>query len=91
MFGRLASHHWCQLSDRFGLTGLWARGPDDPEALPLYWLSVGIPVTYFVEILRGIVLRGADLVDLLPQAIGLTTCCVIVLAVSVARFRKQLT
>lgn len=64
--------------------------PREEMPLPLYWLSFGIPVTYFVEILRGIVLRGADLIDLLPQTIGLATCCVIVLAVSVARFRKQL-
>ena len=64
--------------------------PREEMPLPLYWISFGIPVTYFVEILRGIVLRGADLKDLLPQAIGLATCCVIVLAVSVARFRKQL-
>ena len=64
--------------------------PREEMPLPLYWISFGIPVTYFVEILRGIVLRGADLIDLLPQAIGLATCCVIVLAVSVARFRKQL-
>ncbi len=64
--------------------------PREEMPLPLYWLSFGIPVTYFVEILRGIVLRGADLIDLLPQVMGLTICCAIVLAVSVARFRKQL-
>ena len=64
--------------------------PREEMPLPLYWLSFAIPVTYFVEILRGIVLRGADLIDLFPQAIGLVTCCVIVLSVSVTRFRKQL-
>lgn len=64
--------------------------PREEMPLPLYGISFAIPVTYFVEILRGIVLRGADLIDLLPQAMGLAICCVIVLAVSVARFRKQL-
>ena len=62
------------------------------EEMPwlLYGISFAIPVTYFVEILRGIVLRGADFRDLLPQAIGLTVCCLLVLSVSLARFRKQL-
>ncbi len=64
--------------------------PREEMPLPLYWLSFAIPVTYFVEILRGIVLRGADLIDLLPQATGLATCSLLVLAISVARFRKQL-
>lgn len=57
---------------------------------PIYLLSFGIPVTYFVEILRGIVLRNADFVDLVPQVFGLTACCGVILIFSVARFRKQL-
>lgn len=64
--------------------------PREQMPLPLYGLSFAIPVTYFVEILRGIVLRGADLRDLLPQATGLVVCCLVVLSVSIARFRKQL-
>jgi hypothetical protein len=48
-------------------------------------------VTYFIEILRGIVLRGAQLSDLLPPVVGLSLCCLALLGVSVARFRKQLT
>jgi ABC transporter DrrB family efflux protein len=57
---------------------------------PIYILTFGIPVTYFIEILRGIVLRGADLRDLLPWVVGLTTCGFVVLTLSVTRFRKQL-
>ncbi len=49
-----------------------------------------LPVTYFIEILRGIVLRGAGLLELLPWIAGLTTCCVVILMLSIARFRKQL-
>ncbi len=64
--------------------------PREEMPWPLYGLSFAIPVTYFVEILRGIVLRGADFRDLLPQATGLTICCLLVLSVSLARFRKQL-
>ena len=59
-----------------------------PDAIR--WVSYAIPVTYFIEILRGIVLRGADFRDLVPHVLGLTACCLVVLTVSVARFRKQL-
>ena len=58
--------------------------------LPIYLATFAIPVTYFIEILRGIVLRGAGLGDLLPSVIGLAICAVVVLAISLSRFRKQL-
>jgi ABC-type multidrug transport system ATPase subunit/ABC-type multidrug transport system permease subunit len=59
--------------------------------LPIYLITFLFPVTYFIEILRGLVLRGADAVDLMPWIIGLAVCCVVILGLSVARFRKQLT
>lgn len=55
----------------------------------IYWFTFAIPATYFIEILRGVVLRGADLRDLLPWVTGLTICCAVILMASVARFRKQ--
>ncbi|QDS86243.1 putative ABC transporter ATP-binding protein YbhF [Rosistilla ulvae] len=57
---------------------------------PIYLASFGIPVTYYIEILRGVVLRGADLLDLLAPVAGLFLCNVIVLGLSLARFRKTL-
>lgn len=57
---------------------------------PIYLVTFAIPATYFLEILRGLVLRGADLVDLLPQVQGLSICCVVILVASVLRFRKRL-
>jgi len=56
----------------------------------IYWLTFAIPVTYFIEILRGVVLRGSDFWDLVPSILGLAICCVAVLLLSVFRFRKQL-
>ncbi len=58
--------------------------------LPIYLVTFAIPVTYFIEILRGIVLRGAELADLAPHVAGLLCCMVVILTLSVARFRKQL-
>ncbi|MCC6581482.1 MAG: ABC transporter ATP-binding protein/permease [Phycisphaeraceae bacterium] len=57
---------------------------------PIYALTFGIPVTYFIEILRGVVLRGADLRDVMPSIIGLTICTVVILGGGLARFRKTL-
>ena len=58
---------------------------------PIYVFTFGIPVTYFLEILRGIVLRGADLRDLSPHVLGLATCTVVILSLALVRFRKKLT
>ena len=58
--------------------------------LPIYWASFALPATYFIEILRGIILRGAGLADLTPSVVGLTICCIIVLVGSVMRFKKRI-
>jgi ABC transporter DrrB family efflux protein len=56
----------------------------------IYLASFLLPVTYFIEILRGIILRGAELRALLPHVFGLLACLVVILSLSVARFRKRL-
>lgn len=58
--------------------------------LPIYWISFLLPATYFIDILRGLVLRGASLSDLAPSIAGLAICCVVVLVASILRFRKRL-
>jgi ABC transporter DrrB family efflux protein len=64
--------------------------PRSEMPFPIYLLTFCIPVTYFIEILRGIVLRGADFIDLVPQMIGLTVCCIVILGISIGRFQKKL-
>ena len=64
--------------------------PRSEMPFPIYIASFAIPATYFLEILRGIILRGADIFDLVPQVIGLTVTCLAILALSLSRFRKQL-
>ena len=56
----------------------------------IYWFTFAIPATYFLEILRGIILRGADWYDMLPWTFGLAVCTTVVILASVTRFRKQL-
>lgn len=64
--------------------------PRSEMPTPIYLLTFLIPATYFVEIVRGIVLRMADFRDLLPYIFGLFVCTVVVLSASLMRFRKQI-
>jgi ABC-type multidrug transport system permease subunit len=64
--------------------------PRSEMPLPLYLVGFALSVTYFIEILRGIVLRGADALDLVPHIFGLCVCCVVILTLSITRFHKQL-
>ncbi len=64
--------------------------PRSEMPVPIYVVTFAIPVTYFIEILRGVVLRGADFIDLLQPTLCLAACCIVILSLSVFRFRKQL-
>ncbi len=64
--------------------------PRSEMPLPIYVLSYAIPVTYFIEILRGVVLRAADFAALTPSIIGLAICGCAVIGLSVVRFQKRL-
>ena len=57
---------------------------------PLYLLSDLIPVTYFIQIMRGIVVRGAGLLDLLPSVLALILLTVALLTLATTRFRKSI-
>ncbi|MCG3129037.1 MAG: putative multidrug ABC transporter permease YbhS [Phycisphaerae bacterium] len=64
--------------------------PRESMPLPIYLLTYAIPATHFLEILRGVILRGASIAELLPHILALAVCCVVILALSLLRFRKQL-
>jgi len=49
-----------------------------------------IPLRYFMEILRGIFLRGAGIAELWPQAAALLAIGTVIFTLSVLRFRKTL-
>ncbi len=65
--------------------------PRSEMPFPIYLVTFAIPVSYYLEILRGVVLRGAGFTDLLPHIAGLAICTVVIFAISLTRFRKQLT
>lgn len=57
---------------------------------PIGLLGRLLPVTYYLEILRGIVLKGVGLKDLWPQTLALFVFGMALVLVSVKRFAKTL-
>lgn len=70
------------------LTGFMFPRQEMPRVL--VWLGEVLPVTHFLEILRGIILRNADMADLLPHILGLSLVCAAIVTISLLRFRKRL-
>ncbi len=62
------------------------------ETMPhfVYYLGYGIPLTYFLKIVRGIILKGLGLEDLWDQVLPLTAMAVMIVGFSILRFRKRL-
>lgn len=62
------------------------------SAMPkvLQWSSKVVPLTYFLVIDRGIVLKGNSIDILMPQVIALAVFGSAILALAAARFRKRL-
>jgi ABC-2 type transport system permease protein len=60
------------------------------EAMPqvAQWLGLALPITYYLEILRGILLKGTGITTLWPQAAFLAAFAVVTLGVAVRRFAK---
>ncbi|MGQ0765815.1 MAG: ABC transporter permease [Gemmatimonadota bacterium] len=62
------------------------------EAMPevAQWIGAAFPVTYFLEVLRGILLRGAGIEALWPQLLILGVSALLLVLVATLRFRKTL-
>ena len=61
------------------------------SSMPLFMQILGylIPATHFMEIIRGIVLRGATLNDLVPEVVTLAGMGLVLVVLSALRFRKK--
>ena len=64
--------------------------PRDSMPVVMKFIGYLVPATHFMEIIRGIVLRGATLFDLLPEVLTLVFMGVVLLVLSAFRFRKKL-
>lgn len=62
------------------------------EAMPkiIYFISCFIPLTYFNEILRGIILKGVGFKELLQPIAALMGLIIVIIIVSIKKFKKTL-
>jgi len=54
------------------------------------WLAEVLPLTHFLRLIRGVMLRGASLWELWPDALALLVFSVLMMAGAILRFRKRL-
>lgn len=64
--------------------------PLDPIPWSIKWFSYCLPLTYYLDIIRGIVIRGAGMLELWPQTLILLIFSLGLIFLSVIRFRKKL-
>jgi ABC-2 type transport system permease protein len=82
-----------QLSFFFMLPNILLSGYIFPRAampLPAQYVGLALPLTYFLDILRGVLLKGVGVGDLWRQLLALSVAAVLLFTVSVRRFSKTL-
>jgi ABC-2 type transport system permease protein len=82
-----------QLSFLFLLPNILLSGFMFPrQAMPALaqWIGAALPLTYFLTILRGVLLKGTGIAELWPEALALVGFAVGLMVMSVARFQKTI-
>jgi ABC-2 type transport system permease protein len=64
--------------------------PFDGMPIVAQWLAQALPLTHFNVMVRGIVLRGAELPELWQPTLKLVAFFLLMLVISVSRFKKSL-
>jgi ABC-2 type transport system permease protein len=54
------------------------------------WIAELLPLTHFLRLIRGVMLRGAGLLELWPDVLALVAFTVVMMSLAIARFRKRL-
>ncbi|HVR81478.1 MAG TPA: ABC transporter permease [Luteimonas sp.] len=54
------------------------------------WLAELLPLTHFLRLIRGVMLRGAGLLELWPDVLALLAFTVVMMTAAILRFRKRL-
>lgn len=57
---------------------------------PIQWFTNIVPARHFIQILRGIIMKGNGLAQVWQPALGLLILAVLLLGLSTARFKKKL-
>ena len=56
----------------------------------IQWLAEILPLTHFLRIIRGVMLRGANLPSLWPDVLALVAFTIVMMTAAILRFRKRL-
>ncbi len=79
------------MAQLFFLPAIFLSGYIFPAAglpWPLYWLGRLMPVTHMIEIMRGVVLREATVLEMMPSVLALAAMSLVLMTLTVRRFRK---
>jgi ABC-2 type transport system permease protein len=82
-----------QLSFFFMLPNILLSGyifPRMAMPLPAQWLGLLLPLTYYLNVLRGILLKGVGIAELWRPTLALIGFATVLFAVSVRRFSKTI-
>ncbi len=64
--------------------------PVDAMPRPMQWVSVALPLTHYLTVLRGVLLKGVGFALLWQEAAILCAMATVILALSVVRFSKTI-
>jgi ABC-2 type transport system permease protein len=64
--------------------------PREAMPKPIYLMGFAIPLTYYLEIIRGIVLKGVGISYFYQQVVLLVLFTILLITVAVVRFKKRL-
>ncbi|NOT89210.1 MAG: ABC transporter permease [Lysobacter sp.] len=64
--------------------------PFDGMPVAAQWIAEVLPLTHFVRLIRGVMLRGANLFELWPDVLALLAFTAIMMTLAISRFRKRL-
>ncbi len=64
--------------------------PRETLPLPLYWIGNIFPVTSFIQIIRGIMVRGAGIQELFPSLVSLVILMLVLITIATRSFRKSI-
>ncbi|WP_105103380.1 ABC transporter permease [Microbulbifer pacificus] len=64
--------------------------PFDGMPKAAQWLAEILPLTHFLRLIRGVMLRGAGVLELWPDLLALVVFIAVMMTLTVLRFRKRL-
>ena len=82
-----------QMSFFFFLPSMLLSGfmfPFEAMPRPAQWIGELLPLTHFLRIVRGVVLKGSSIADLLPEVAAILLFLTVALGIATLSFRKRL-